>query len=95
MYLRKLFLELEVNRIFKTEIFNATEHNLRTGYISKMSKPERHVLLGCVKQDFKLNTCSPLMNEVMCDRNIDYRLLALGVVKYPELVGYLLTRTHL
>lgn len=88
MCLLNLFLELEVNRIFKSEIFNATEHNLQTGYISKMSKSERSVLLGCVKQGYKLNTCSPLMNEVQCKRNIDYRLLALGVVKYPELVSY-------
>ncbi|XP_052751725.1 protein phosphatase 1 regulatory subunit 36 isoform X3 [Galleria mellonella] len=84
---RKSFnqIELEMNRIFKSEIFNAVEHTLRTDYIAKMAKEERAVLLGhCVRQDKKLNTRSPLMNEVFCHREIDYRLLGLGVIKCPQ-----------
>ncbi|KAI8440218.1 hypothetical protein MSG28_001598 [Choristoneura fumiferana] len=47
-----------------------------------MSKEERAVLLGsCVRHDKKLNTRSPLMNEVFCDRDIDYRMMGLGVIK--------------
>ncbi|XP_073967324.1 protein phosphatase 1 regulatory subunit 36-like [Choristoneura fumiferana] len=81
---RKAFnqIELEVNRLFKSEIFNAVEHTLHTNYIAKMSKEERAVLLGsCVRHDKKLNTRSPLMNEVFCDRDIDYRMMGLGVIK--------------
>ncbi|CAH0628890.1 unnamed protein product [Chrysodeixis includens] len=79
-------IELETHRIFKSEIFNEIEHSLKTGYIAKMVPEEQAVLLGhCVRrQDKKLNTRSPLMNEVFCHRPIDYRLLGLGVVKYPE-----------
>ncbi|XP_026747135.1 uncharacterized protein LOC113508356 isoform X2 [Trichoplusia ni] len=81
-----MLIELETHRIFKSEIFNEIEHTLKTGYISKMIAEEQAVLLGpCVRrQDKKLNTRSPLMNEVFCHRPIDYRLLGLGVVKYPE-----------
>nr|XP_032512115.1 protein phosphatase 1 regulatory subunit 36-like [Danaus plexippus plexippus] len=85
---RKAFnqIELEVNRMFKSEIFNAVEHTLKTGYISKMVKEERQVLLGkCVRQDKKLNTRSPLMNEVFCHREIDYRMMGLGVIKCQQL----------
>ncbi|XP_049865493.1 protein phosphatase 1 regulatory subunit 36-like [Pectinophora gossypiella] len=79
-------IELEVNRVFKSEIFNSVEHTLRTNYISKMSKEERGVLLGhCVRHDKKLNTRSPLINEVFCHRPIDYRMMGLGVIKYDEL----------
>ncbi|KAL4708782.1 hypothetical protein ACJJTC_011746 [Scirpophaga incertulas] len=76
---RKSFnqIELEINRIFKSEIFNVVEHTLKTNYISKMAKEERMVLLGhCFRRDRKLNTCSPLMNEVFCHRHIDYRIVS-------------------
>ncbi|PZC82030.1 uncharacterized protein LOC110372350 [Helicoverpa armigera] len=85
---RKSFnqIELETHRLFKSEIFNAVEHTLKTGYISRMVAAEQAVLLGhCVRHDKKLNTRSPLMNEVFCHRPIDYRLLGLGVVKYPKI----------
>ncbi|XP_013185512.1 protein phosphatase 1 regulatory subunit 36-like [Amyelois transitella] len=85
---RKSFnqIELEMNRMFKSEIFNSVEHTLKTGYISKMAKEERDVLLGhCVRHDKKLNTQSPLMNEVFCHRYIDYRLMGLGVIKFPQM----------
>lgn len=78
-------LELEANRIFKSEIFNAVEHTLRTGYVAKMTKEEKAVLLGhCLRHDKKLNTCSPLMNEVFCHRDLDYRMMSLGVVKSSQ-----------
>ncbi|CAG9791971.1 unnamed protein product [Diatraea saccharalis] len=85
---RKSFnqIELETNRIFKSEIFNAAEHTLKTGYISKLSKEERVVLLGhCLRYDKKLNTRSPLMNEVFCHRPIDYRMMGLGVIKVSQM----------
>ncbi|XP_050342113.1 protein phosphatase 1 regulatory subunit 36-like [Nymphalis io] len=94
---RKSFnqIELEVNRVFKSEIFNAVEHNLHTGYIGKMAKEERAVLLGhCVRRDKKLNTRSPLMNEVFCHREIDYRLLGLGVIKCFQPTPRLLYLMH-
>ncbi|CAH0721726.1 unnamed protein product, partial [Brenthis ino] len=94
---RKSFnqIELEVNRIFKSEIFNAVEHNLHTGYIGKMAKEERAVLLGhCVRRDKKLNTRSPLMNEVFCYREIDYPLLGLGVIKCTQPTPRLLYMMH-
>lgn len=79
------FLELEVNRLFKSEIFNAVEHTLKTGYLAKMAKEERDVLLGhCVRHDKKLCTRSPLMNEVFCHRMIDYSMMGLGVIKPPR-----------
>ncbi|XP_052738073.1 protein phosphatase 1 regulatory subunit 36-like [Bicyclus anynana] len=84
---RKAFnqIELEVSRVFKSEIFNSTEHTLHTGYIAKMAKEEKSVLLGhCVRHDKKLNTRSPLMNEVFCHRDIDYRLMGLGVIKCDQ-----------
>ncbi|KAJ8725015.1 hypothetical protein PYW07_015973 [Mythimna separata] len=85
---RKRFnqIELEIQRIFKSEIFNNVEHTLKTGYIAQMLPMEQTVLLGpCVRHDKKLNTRSPLMNEVFCDRPMDYRLMGLGIVKYPEI----------
>ncbi|CAH0397451.1 unnamed protein product [Chilo suppressalis] len=85
---RKSFnqIELETNRIFKSEIFNAVEHTLKTGYINNMAKEERVVLLGhCLRYDKKLNTRSPLMNEVFCHRPIDYRMMGLGVIKVQQM----------
>lgn len=83
--LKNLLPELETNRIFKSEIFNAVEHTLKTGYIAKMTPAERAVLLGsCVRHDKKLNTRSPLMNEVFCHREIDFYMMGLGVVKCPQ-----------
>ncbi|XP_053600347.1 uncharacterized protein LOC128669493 isoform X5 [Plodia interpunctella] len=81
-----MLIELEMNRMFKSEIFNSVEHTLKTDYISKMAKEERAVLLGhCVRHDKKLNTRSPLMNEVFCHRQIDYRIMGLGVIKFPQM----------
>ncbi|XP_026326703.1 protein phosphatase 1 regulatory subunit 36-like [Hyposmocoma kahamanoa] len=77
-------LELEVNRLFKSDIFNSVEHMKPSN--SKMTKEERDVLLGCcLRHDQKLNTRSPLMNEVFCARPIDYRMMGLGVIKYEML----------
>lgn len=69
--------------MFKSDIFNSVEH-LKTNFNnSKMMKEERDVLLGrCLRHDQKLNTRSPLMNEVFCARPIDYRMMGLGVIKY-------------
>ncbi|XP_049865494.1 protein phosphatase 1 regulatory subunit 36-like [Pectinophora gossypiella] len=79
-------IELEVNRLFKSEIFNSVEHSLQTGYVGKMSAEQRNVLLGqCVRHDKKLTTRSPFINEVFCTRPTDYRMLGLGVIKYDSL----------
>lgn len=76
-----IILDLEVNRLFKSDIFNSIEHTKPS--ISKMTKVERDVLLGhCLRHDQKLNTRSPLMNEVFCARPISYRMMGLGVIKY-------------
>ncbi|XP_037967692.2 protein phosphatase 1 regulatory subunit 36 [Plutella xylostella] len=85
---RKSFnqIELELHRLFKSETFNCVEHAINSGYLAKMTREERRVLIGqCVRKDKKLHICSPLINEVFCDRRIDYRLLGLGVIEYPEL----------
>ncbi|KAJ8726989.1 hypothetical protein PYW08_015386 [Mythimna loreyi] len=79
-------IELECHRVFKSEIFNPVEHTYKTGYLTEMTPEERKVLLGsCVLYEKKLNTRSPLINEVFCHRPIDYRLMGLGVVKYEEI----------
>ncbi|XP_072941809.1 protein phosphatase 1 regulatory subunit 36-like isoform X2 [Epargyreus clarus] len=88
-------IELEMNRLFKSEIFNSVEHMLRTGYVSKMAAEERAVLLGyCVRHDKKLNTRSPLMNDVFCHRDIDYRMMGLGVIKCTQVTPRLLYMMH-
>ncbi|XP_028032830.1 protein phosphatase 1 regulatory subunit 36-like [Bombyx mandarina] len=89
---RKSFnqIELEVNRVFKSDIFNTVEHTLKTGYVGKMTKEERSVLFGnCIRYDKKLNTKSPLTNEVFCSRDVDYRVMGLGVIKCPHLTSRL------
>ncbi|XP_045763420.1 protein phosphatase 1 regulatory subunit 36-like [Maniola jurtina] len=94
---RKAFnqIELEVSRVFKSEIFDSTEHRLHTNYIAKMAREEKSVLLGhCVRHDKKLNTCSPLMNEVFCHRYIDYRMMGLGVIKCIQPSPRLLYMLH-
>ncbi|KAH9640988.1 hypothetical protein HF086_015084 [Spodoptera exigua] len=79
-------IELECHRVMKSEIFNTVEHMSKTGYLSKMAPEEKNVLLGtCLSHDKKLNTKSPLMNEVFCHRPIDFRLMGLGVVKYKRI----------
>ncbi|CAH0628891.1 unnamed protein product [Chrysodeixis includens] len=90
---RKSFtiIELEVHRIMKSEIFNSVEHRLKSGYIHAMIPEERDILMGpCVHQCKKLNTKSPLINEVFCQRPIDYRLMGVGTIKYKSLP----TRLH-
>lgn len=68
--------------MFKSDIFNSVEH-MKPSTDNKMTKDERDVLLGrCLRHDQKLNTRSPLMNEVFCPRPIDYRMMGLGVIKY-------------
>ncbi|CAG4940761.1 unnamed protein product [Colias eurytheme] len=80
------YIELEINRILKTEIFNTAEHKLKTNYFNNIIPRERRVLLGhCLNQGQKLNTTSPLINEVFCNRQMDFRHLGLGVVKYSGL----------
>ncbi|XP_035431509.2 protein phosphatase 1 regulatory subunit 36 isoform X2 [Spodoptera frugiperda] len=79
-------IELECHRVLKSEIFNTVEHTLKTGYHSKMIPEEKKVLMGaCVHHVKKLNTRSPLMNEMFCRRPIDFRLMGLGVIKYTQL----------
>ncbi|CAG9563166.1 unnamed protein product [Danaus chrysippus] len=79
-------LELEVNRIFKSDIYNSAEHKLNTNYQVKMNDREQSVLFGhCLHLGKKVNSNSPLINEVYCHRGIDYRLFGLGAIKYPGL----------
>ncbi|XP_053600407.1 uncharacterized protein LOC128669530 isoform X2 [Plodia interpunctella] len=84
---RKSFnqIELEMHRLFKTEKYNMVEHKLKSNYAAKMSPQERYVLFGsCVHNDRKVNICSPLRNE-SCKDLPDWRLLGIGVFKYPNL----------
>ncbi|XP_037297309.1 uncharacterized protein LOC115449798 [Manduca sexta] len=85
---RKSFnqIELEIHRIFKSQIFNVVEHRLNTKFEANMSPEERFVLLGhCVHQESKLKATSPLLNETKCARNVDYRIFGLGIIKYSQL----------
>ncbi|CAH2269259.1 jg19215 [Pararge aegeria aegeria] len=79
-------IELEINRMLKSDIYNSAEHKRDTKYLSKMNPRERLVLVGhCMHVGKKLNTRSPLMNEVFCDRNIGFRLYGLGALQYSRL----------
>lgn len=70
--------------MFKSQLFNMIEHKMKTDYIAKMAPYERFVLLGhCVQEKQKLNMLSPLLNEILCHRPMDFRMFALGTVKLP------------
>ncbi|KAL0839564.1 hypothetical protein ABMA28_016257 [Loxostege sticticalis] len=77
-------IELEIHRMFKSQLFNMIEHKMKTDYIARMAPYERFVLLGhCVQEKQKLNMLSPLLNEILCHRPMDFRMFALGTVKLP------------
>ncbi|KAJ2942871.1 hypothetical protein O0L34_g15061 [Tuta absoluta] len=81
-------LEVEINRLTKTDIFNSVEHRLKTGYHSKLSPLERDVLIGpCAPKNPKLISRSPLLTDVFCKqkRQVDYRLMGLNCIKYKYL----------
>ncbi|XP_035431791.1 uncharacterized protein LOC118263737 isoform X3 [Spodoptera frugiperda] len=86
---RKSFdeIELEVHRMFKSDLFNSAEHKL-TGdkKIVPRTPHERQVLIGhCIVKKYKVDMMSPLINEVHCSkRNIDHRMFGLGIVQYPR-----------
>ncbi|CAH0628889.1 unnamed protein product [Chrysodeixis includens] len=86
---RKSFsqIELEVNRIFKSTVFNSAEHKMskdNKANLTAMNPNERMVQLGhCMLKRHKVNELSPLMNEVHCNRYINHRMYGLGVIKYP------------
>lgn len=79
--------ELEVHRMFKSDLFNSAEHKL-TGdkKIVPRTPHERQVLIGhCIVKKYKVDMMSPLINEVHCSkRNIDHRMFGLGIVQYPR-----------
>ncbi|XP_026747132.1 uncharacterized protein LOC113508354 [Trichoplusia ni] len=88
---RKSFsqIEIEVNRIFKSSIFNSAEHKLSKETKNKLAVTnpnEKAVLLGqCMQKRHKVNVLSPLMDEVHCHRYIDHRIYGLGIIKYPSI----------
>lgn len=86
IFLRKFpFSEIEVNRLFRSNKFNLAEHHAKIDTAAKMSLRDRQVFLGkCLQPSHKLKSHSPLLSEFHCDRKMDFRLLGLGVVKYPE-----------
>lgn len=86
IFLQKFpFSEIEVNRLFRSSKFNLAEHHAKIDTAARMSLRERQVFFGkCLQPTHKLKSHSPLLSEFHCDREIDYRLLGLGVVKYPE-----------
>ncbi|XP_021184567.3 uncharacterized protein LOC110372286 isoform X1 [Helicoverpa armigera] len=92
---RKSFsqIELEVHRIFKSQVFNSAEHKLGKGdQFDEITANERNVLVGhCLRKKYKVDLLSPLINEIHCCRkNIDHRIYGLGIVKYPHLSPRLL-----
>uniref|UniRef100_A0A2A4JB42 Uncharacterized protein n=1 Tax=Heliothis virescens TaxID=7102 RepID=A0A2A4JB42_HELVI len=82
-------IELETHRLLKSEAFNAVGHKSQASKASAEVQRSGHiqdVLLGkCLRHVRQLKIHSPLMNEVFCARQVDYRLLGLGLVKYPDL----------
>ncbi|KAI5635504.1 protein phosphatase 1 inhibitor domain-containing protein [Phthorimaea operculella] len=89
-------LELEINRLTKTDIYNSAEHRLKTGYYSSLSPLERGVLIGSDAQKSpKLIARSPLMSDIFCKQKkpVDFRLLGIGAIEFeylPERLRYLL-----
>ncbi|KAL4708798.1 hypothetical protein ACJJTC_011762 [Scirpophaga incertulas] len=84
---RKAFdqIEIEVQRMFKSSIYNMVEHKSNINYASKLTPQQRFVLMGhCVQQKKKLNTLSPLMNEIRCHPPSDYRLFGLGTIQFEK-----------
>ncbi|XP_021184641.3 uncharacterized protein LOC110372339 [Helicoverpa armigera] len=77
-------IELETHRLLKSEAFNAVGHKSQ-GRDPKKGHIQEVLLGKCLRHDRQLKLHSPLMNEVFCTRQIDYRLKGLGVVKYPNL----------
>ncbi|KAI5636676.1 protein phosphatase 1 inhibitor domain-containing protein [Phthorimaea operculella] len=78
-------IETEVHRLFKTERFNTVARNNPTDFITNMTPEERNVFLGqCLRNDTKFKACSPMVNEVFCHRQKDYRLLSLADVKHDK-----------
>ncbi|KAI5636680.1 protein phosphatase 1 inhibitor domain-containing protein [Phthorimaea operculella] len=78
-------IETEVHRLFKTEKFITVARNNPNDFITNMTPEERNVFLGhCLRNDTKLKACSPMVNEVFCHRQKDYRLLSLADVKHDK-----------
>ncbi|KAF9800185.1 hypothetical protein SFRURICE_002871 [Spodoptera frugiperda] len=89
-------IEIETHRILKSEAFNANESKSRPRAakvqtsqteISQQPSFVQDVLYGnCSRRHRGVFTHSPLMNEMFCPaRPVDYRMLGLGVTKYPQL----------
>ncbi|XP_035431920.2 uncharacterized protein LOC118263835 [Spodoptera frugiperda] len=89
-------IEIETHRILKSEAFNANESKSRPRAakvqtsqteISQQPPFVQDVLYGnCSRRHRGVFTHSPLMNEMFCPaRPVDYRMLGLGVTKYPQL----------
>ncbi|KPJ01992.1 Uncharacterized protein C14orf50 [Papilio xuthus] len=91
---RKSFqqIELELQRVFKSNTFNVVKHFLKTDFEKDMSAAEHSVLYGtCEHKEQILGIHSPLLAEINCDKNaINYRLFGLGDFEYPHLTSRLL-----
>ncbi|KPJ16920.1 Uncharacterized protein C14orf50 [Papilio machaon] len=91
---RKSFqqIELEIQRVFKSNTFNVVKHFLKTDFEKDMSVAEHSVLYGtCEHKEQILGIHSPLLSEITCDKNaINYRLFGLGDFEYPHLTSRLL-----
>ncbi|XP_013134588.1 PREDICTED: uncharacterized protein LOC106100311 [Papilio polytes] len=91
---RKSFqqIELEIQRVFKSNTFNVVKHFLKTDFEKDMTAAEHSVLYGsCEHKEQIMGIHSPLLSEVTCHKNaINYRLFGLGDFKYPHLTSRLL-----
>ncbi|KAJ2942869.1 hypothetical protein O0L34_g15059 [Tuta absoluta] len=89
-------LEIEINRLMKTDYFNSVEHRLKTGYYTALSPLERDVLIGqCAPKYPKLITRSPLLSDIFCKQKtpVDFRLMGFGSIEYeylPQRLRYFL-----
>ncbi|XP_075972886.1 protein phosphatase 1 regulatory subunit 36-like isoform X2 [Anticarsia gemmatalis] len=86
---RKSFdeIEIEMHRLFKSHIFNFAQHSAEQKTKKNLNVVPREVgvLRGkCMMNKQKLNTLSPLMDEVHCKKNIDYKMFGIGVIEYPR-----------
>ncbi|XP_068628073.1 protein phosphatase 1 regulatory subunit 36-like [Battus philenor] len=91
---RKSFqqIELEIQRVFKSNTYNVTKHRLTTDFEKLISVTEHSVLYGsCEREEPTLTIHSPLLNEITCSKNaINYQLFGVADFEYPDLDSRLL-----
>lgn len=75
--------ELEMNRMLRTEIFNAVSHRPKRSTIFDRCLPEHRILAGAADlEERKLLQRSPTAKEILYGDH-DHRMLAIGVTNFP------------